>query len=348
MAKPHDVFHWTVLSSLLSEIKTPNSFLKNLLFSNHETFPLEHVEMGLLTGDRETAPFVRKDGEAVMVDGYGEKFQTVSFPNIRIKRPMTASELMFKRRPGTVIFPSRGQQLNAIEMLVARDAQRMADLIANAEEWLCAMAIRGQISYQAPDGANFQITFPKPAGHTTSASTAWSDHANAEPSKDFLAAKRLIDAAHGLPTTHCIMSQEAAENFLQIKEVKELLDVRRIFAGGLDLTQSFQETGALFLGSYMGIQCWEYSRTVKMAGSSVPLIRDGYVEFVSATREASNHLWFGAIPDVDALEGRLYQGERFAKSWVEKDPSVRQMLVHSRPLPVMRRPGSTVSMDTTP
>jgi hypothetical protein len=41
--------------------------------------------------------------------------------------------------------------------------------------------------------------------------------------------------------------------------------------------------------------------------------------------------------------GRVLQSRRFSKSWEVEDPSARMLLVESNPLPVMRRPGATVS-----
>ena len=78
--------------------------------------------------------------------------------------------------------------------------------------------------------------------------------------------------------------------------------------------------------------------------ASVQLIRDDYVEVVSAIPAAQNVAYYGAIPDWDAFDEGLMQGKRFSKSWKEKDPSVRQILAHSRPLFVPRRPASMVSM----
>jgi hypothetical protein len=347
MAKSIDVLSWASLTASVNETKSPNSFLKTLLFGRSQTFPTEQVEIGLLTGDREAAPFVRRDGEAILVDGLGESFQTVSFPSIRIKRPMTPSELLFNRRPGSVIFPQRGAMLSAIEQHIARDVQRMADLVTNAEEWLCAQALTGTISYSSADEAHFQITYPKPSGHTLNSAATWAT-ATSDLTVDFLAAKRLIHDEHGLPTTHCLMSKEAAANFLKNTAIRSILDVRRVEAGGIEMRRQFEATGALYLGSFMGIECWEYGRSVKVGGSSQDLIGAGKVHFVSATPEAENWMYYGAIPDMEAFEGRLFQGERFSKSWMLQDPSVRMMLVHSRPLPVMRRPGSVVTMDTTP
>lgn len=347
MATSIECLKWQSLTAAINEIKSPNSFIKNLLFGRHQTFPTESVEVGLLTGARDMAPFVRKDGEAILVGGLGESFRTVGFPSIRIKRPFTASELLFGRRPGTVIFPTKGQQLSAIEQHIARDLQHMADMIANAEEWLCAQALTGEISYTAADEAHFVVTMPKPTGHTLNVAATWGTAATATPGVDFLAAKRLMHEEHGLPVTDALLSKAAAANFIKIAEVKELLDNRRILIGDLDLRRQFEASGALYLGEIYGVRVWEYGRAVILPdGSSEDLIRANYAEFVCARPEADNQMYYGAIPDMKALQGRLFQGERFSKSWMQEDPSVLMQLVHSRPLPVMRRPGSVVSMHT--
>lgn len=346
MVLAQDVLKWQSLTATVNETKSPNSFIKDLLFGVHQTFPTESVEIGLLTGGRSIAPFVRRDGEAIAVDGLGESFQTVGFPNISIKRPMTASELLFNRRPGSVIFPSKGQQLSAIEAHIARDMQRMSDLVTNSEEYLCSLALTGDINYTATDGAHFQVDLQKSSGNDINASTVWSDEANAKPSVDFTAAKRIINSAHSLPTTHCIMDQTSSTEFVRIQEVKDLLDNRRLLAGDIDLQRQFEASGALFLGMFMGVACWEYARTVDVNGVDTKLIRAGTAEFVSAVPAADNVLYYGAISDMKALEGRLFQGERFSKSWQIEDPSQQIVLVKSRPLPVMRRPDSVVSLTT--
>lgn len=344
MAQTIEVLSWASLTAAINEIKSPNQFIRRLVFGAHETQPTETIEFGVFTGDREVAPFVERDGEAIPVSGYGEVFQTVSPPNIRIKRPVKPSELLFNRRPGTVIFAQSADQIvSAAEAHVARDVKRLADLVTNAEEYLCCLALRGVISYVAADEANFTITIPKPAGNNVTLSTFWDDLAN-DPAADFKTAKSLIANEVGLGVTDCVMGSEAAAAFLASDTVKGLLDNRNISAGTITLTEQYRDDGSLFLGTFCGVRCWEYARTVKVGGVATDLIRPKYAEFLAITPAAENVLYYGAIPDLDAFEGRLFQSERFSKSWMQPDPSVMQMLVHSRPLPIPRRPGSMVSM----
>lgn len=344
MAQTIECLQWSSLTAAINEIKSPNQFLRKLMFGNHETLPTETIEFSVFVGDREVAPFVQRDGEAIPVSGYNEVFYTVGAPNIRIKRPVRASELLFNRRPGTTIFqPSSAPIVSAAEAHVARDTKRLADLITNAEEYLCALAIRGVISYTAADESNFTITIPKPAGNNVTLSTFWDDPAGT-PSVNFLTAKQLCSNEVGLGVTHVILGSEAMAAFLANDEVKSLMDINNISAGALTLQSQFSDDGAIFLGVFCGIQVWGYPRTVKVKGVVTSLVRAKYAEFLCITPAAENTLYYGAIPDLDAFEGGTIQAERFSKSWIQPDPSVMQMLAHARPLPIPRRPGSIVSM----
>jgi len=338
---------WASLSATVNEIKSPNSFVLRLLYGRKETKATESIELSTLTGGREMAPFVKKNGEAVMVGGLGETFANVEPPNIRIKRPMTPSEVLFKRRPGTVIFPSGDEQVSAIQAHIARDAQHMADLITNAEEYLACMTLQGTISYTVNDQDNFTITFPKPSANNVTLTTFWDDADSTLPSPElnFLTAKRLASDAHGLGITDAIMGSEASVAFLTLaKKQGGLLENPNVSIGGVTFNEMFRDDGVIYLGTYSGIRCWEYARTVDIDGVATPLIRAKYVEFVAATPAAETVEYFAAIADWKALQGRLFQAQRFSKSWEEEDPSVRQLLITSRPLPTPRRPGFVVSM----
>lgn len=338
---------WQTLTAMINEMKSPRQFLKRLLFSNHETVNTEDIELSTVVAGREVAPLVRKNGEALLVSGHDETFVTVTAPNIRIKRPFTPSELLFGRRPGTVIYPTGDQQLTALQQHVARDMQKMADMVTNAEEYLCSMAIQGQILYSVADEEVFQVTYPVPNANKITLTTFWNDAdlTLPAPEEDFTTAKRVANDAVGVNITDAIMGAEAAAAFRKVMLKQNNIATGAILdKGSISFTQNFDQDGVIFIGTFSGIRCWEYSSTLTVNGSSVSLIRSKYVEFVSVSPATERVLYYGAIPDMEALEGKLFVAERFSKSWKIPDPSAMMSLVHSRPLPVLRRPGAGVSM----
>jgi len=343
-----DVLSWSTLTPAVNEMKAPNAFLKNMLFSRAVTVPTRNIELSFLDRGRQIAPFVERNGAAVMTTGRDESFRVITPPHIRVKRPMTPSELLNKRRPGSVIFPGAGGIQSAMREYMASELSMLMDDITNSEEYLCALALRGAISYTAGEAA-FTITFPRDATHdyALGAGDRWNE-TTASFRKDFLDAAQLVNDAVSLNVTDVILGTDAADAFLADapSELSSLLDVRRMATGTVDLTQQIAESGALYLGTYVhGIRVWRYGRTVDVAGSPVDLIRPKYAEFVARTPAAQFVTYYGAIEDMKAIgAGKVLQSKRFSKSWEEEDPSARMLLVESNPMPVPRRSNATVSI----
>ncbi|CAK9074174.1 Uncharacterized protein (Fragment), partial [Durusdinium trenchii] len=348
MANTRDLLSWASLTATVNEIKSPNQFLRRLIFSNTDPRPTETIEIGVLVGDRQVAPFVKRNAQAIEITPFQEKFYNVTAPHIRVKRHLDAAELLFERRVGHTIFVEGGDVMDAAEEHIARTSQRLNDVVTEAEEYLCSQALQGAISYEVDEEEAFQITFPRSASHTVDLGMGnyW-DEAGGKPSADVLTAKQLVADDVGLGLTHGILGSEATTAFMQNAEISgsaALLDIRRLNAGDVTFQEQFNEDGAIFLGRYGGIDFWSYTRKTSVNGVSTDLIRAKYCEFVTVSPAAENVLYYGAIPDIRALEGRLFQGRRFSKSWQQEDPSVWWQLVASRPLPVPRRPDSMVSM----
>lgn len=348
-----DPFKWAFMTGVVNELKAPNQFLRRLLFSRTQEVPTEHIQVTTLSNNREMAPFVRKNGEALMVGGGAEKEHLVEAPNIRIKKPFTPSNLLFGRPEGAITtnyraVNSAAEQQRSINEYIQRELQDMEDRIVNAEEWLCAQALTGEINYEVADEEVFTITF-------------WR-HADAEMTMDvFLddgdpttvrllatlrAVQNLSNQLTGLGMTDAICGSEAAAAIMELVEAGHLkwLDIRGISAGTVTFLEQFNDDGALYLGTFNQIRFWEYGRTILNNGVEEPLIRAKYIEFVARTPNAQRIMYYGAIPDMKALQGRRFQGRRFSKSWDEEDPSVRIALVHSRPLPIPRKPNAHISL----
>lgn len=342
---------WAYLTGIVNNLRSPNMFLKKFLWANHQTLPTEDIELSLIQNTRKVAPFVRRNGEAIMVDGYTSTNQTVAAPNIRIKRPFTPSELLFGRLPGTPIFMQSQQEvLSAVDMHIGRDLQIMADHITNAEEWLCAMSLQGTIGYSVTDQEVFTITFPRAGANNITLSVFWDDADKTlpRPFANVNTVKQVLTDANNPMPTDAICGREAANALRELVESGNVvmlgLNGARVTAGTFDLTQQYNDDGVMYLGEMAGVRFWEYSRTADLNGSSTPMIRSKYVEFVSTSPVTERILYYGAIADMTALQGGKIQVERFSKSWEIQDPSSIQALTTSRPLPVARRPNCSVSM----
>lgn len=341
------VRHHETLTATINEIKRPSNFLFDLLFSRRENLSTEKAEVGLWAGARQAAPFVKKNGEARLVTGYGNSFQTFDTPHCRIKMVIEPGNVVFTRQPGSDIFSSSDQTRGIAEYYMI---QQMAldNKIAESEELLASQALQMLITY-TPDETEdvFQVTFPRTAGHATVASVDW-DEADKDLVKieeDFIEAKRLVSEAVGLGVTHCIMGTLAGQHFRQTLKAHKMLDMLNVSAGQMSLNNPWAENGALPLGVFCGVQVWQYSRTTTdHTGTTKNLLRSKYAEFIAVTPAAEFTCYYGAIADAKTLGSRLHVGPRFSKAWINEDPSAEYLLAASRPLPVPRRPDASVSM----
>lgn len=343
MAALPEILEWYWLTSALNEMKDPASFLVRQVFRNIVTQPTDNIVYKVLEKGRNAAPFVEKGSEALMSGGYSEKEVTFGAPNIRIKRPLEAADLLFRRHAGDTIFADTSTQREAAEREVNLQLQALNDEISNAEEYLASMAIQGVITYAVEDEAAYTINMNKPAGNTIVLTTFW-DQVSPTPVSDVMLAKRTMHDEVNLNPMIAILGSEAADTFVEQPEIRELLDPRRLQTGSVVIDGDINEVGAMFLGNFMGIEWWAYTRQVTVNGSAVDLIRPKYVEFLNTSPAAQHTMYYAGISDLDANEQGTIATRRFSKSWRLPDPSVQQLLVASRPLPIMRRPGASVSM----
>ncbi len=343
MAPLPEILEWYSLTDMVNEFKAPNSFWVNTVFGNTRVLPTENIVYRIQRKGRVSAPFVEKGHESLLSGGYQDEEVNFTAPNIRIRRPLDACDLLFRRHPGDVIFADGRTQSEAAARETALQLQALNDEVANAEEYLASQAIQGTITYSVPDEASYTINMNKPAANTIILGTFW-DQAGATPLTDIMTARRRMHDEVQLNPMIAVLGSDASDVFLESPEIRALLDPRRLDSGPVTITQDIQDSGAMFMGRFMGIEWWAYTREVEVGGVSTPLVRPKYAEFLNISAAAQHILFYGGIADLDANEGGTIATRRFSKSWRLPDPSSQQILVASRPLPVMRRPGASVSM----
>lgn len=339
----------TTMTAVVNEIKNPNSWLKNLLWSREVTMPTEVAELAIIDNAREIAPFVRRGAEAQLVAGHQRTIANLETPNIRLKRSFEASELVYGRQPGNVIFASGQSITSRARQYIAQELKLLDDRIVNTEEYMCGQILQGALSYAVEDQDAFTVTVPRSASRNITLSTFWDDP-SPTPLLDIHSVKELQAADSQPVPTLGICGSEAAQTLLALAEAKTItltnVTDNATRAGFITFEEQFNAQGAIYLGRVGGVDFWEYNRTASLNGSSVNMIRPKYIEFVNPDNSASGSdrvTYYGSIDD-NILEGRPLASKRFSKSWTQEDPSAQMYLVASRPMPWSRRANATVSM----
>lgn len=341
-------------SGIVNEIDPSSSFLRNLIVpqSRDNLLATESVELAIVTDDKEMAPFVKVGSEPTKVEGIDYTYRTVTAPNIDIERPVTASELMFVRRPGAGVYPSRGEQNSAIRAHIARELERLVRLIENREEWMVAQMLRWTIEYEVQDQASWTISFPHAStlDVTPSSGNFW-DESGVFPGVLHRQLSRAIHRETQMNPSLLILGQEAADAFEDNPQIKSELDTLNYSVGALQLQNQYSESEARFIGNWRGVQVWEYSRQmVDETGTAVDLIDPKYAHWISTGPRAEYEMNFAAIPNLKLALGtaspnlgslggmQVVPIRRFSDVMLGDRGNSVMGRIQTRPLPQPRRP----------
>src|SRR5688572_13963415 len=269
MALPK-IFHFYSLSQMVERAPVPLTFLRNLVLRRPDrTLHTENVAWQVRDRTRQMLPFVEDGAPGVMVGRSGSKVVEMSAPNIRVKKPFRATELLVPENKMLISqFPDEGEVLGAIRQEIAQDQEDMREDLVNSEEWMVSQAIQGVLSYTS-DTASFELDYGKPAAATF----------NAANFIDTAVEKQ--QALELLTPTHAVGGSEFATSWrnkiLTSATIKDLLrDDLRGALGRIAIQAPDVDSGARYLGTLMNIDFWSYPT---MLGST-SLVRPKYLEFI--------------------------------------------------------------------
>ena len=332
-----DIFDSAVLTRVVELQVNPPSFLVDTFFPDVETSTEETIYFDKQTERRRISPFVSPlvAGEIVQDRGYSTSSFSPAY--IKDKRSFNPNR-QFRRRAGERI----GGALTPAQRLQANVAYSTYDQLQMLKRRLEVMAAQVLTTGKATitgDKYPTQIVDFGRLGTLTKVfggAQAWAaNQAGMIESVEDVATE--IFEASGFVCTDVIFSTQAWKVFKTDPEFKLLLDKfqsninpasinRGPLAGSYDQVR--------YMGAAGDFQFWTYSgRYVDPVDNlEKDMIPQGGFLMASRNMEGVQH--FGAIRDEEA---GLQPLQYFSKSWVEKDPSVRLLLLQSAPLMVPYR-----------
>lgn len=330
-----DLLHWRALTTAINEIPVAPSFLLDKLYRTREQHLSEDIDVDILVGGKKLAPFVSPIEAGVVINNLGRKMQTVKTPRIRPKKVLTATELLAIRAPGAQLFATGSDIDSAKNQKIALELQDLRNRIDRTMEWMAAQSLQGKLTV-TQDNIAFEVDFLFPSAHkpVLTGTDLWTDTTTpSDPLGKIREWKRLVSNATGFTADTAICGHEVVDALLKHTKIREMLNVRNLSIGQLSVGS------ANYIGSLVGVDIYEYDaqyyNASDVATDFIP--SDSFILYAS---QAPFRLHFGPIQDLDlnALAAQPY----FAKSWVEKDPSILWMLAESRPLPVPHWPEAIV------
>ncbi len=332
-----DMFESRRMTAALQQLYPPKTWLRDTIFTRSENHTTRYVDIDIVKGERRVAAYVHPQHEGKTVQREGYRTRTYKAPYTKEKMITTAQDA-FKREPGQNVYEVNDTAASRAQRILGKDLRELGERLDRLEELQCATALQTGVITVEGEGISDSIDFGLSASGAKSgnshlptlAGTAkWSDRTNSVPLINLRDWVDTIEIDSGLGVADCIMGKAAAQDFVRNAEVKDLLDNRRIKMGEIN-PRKLKELGVTYWG-YLeepGIDIWEYSAYYydKATRTTKTYVDTNKVILWGAGMYAKRH--YGLIEDVEAN----MVVDRFAKSWIEKDPSGRIVLLQSAPL----------------
>lgn len=306
------------------------TFLRDKFFKEKEFSPTAKVDVDIKIGGLKVAPYVSEKIGGKVVENSGFRTETFAPPLVSPLKITTAADIQ-KRAMGESIYSSRTPDERAAEKLI-KDLQDLDEMITRREEVMCAEAIfEGEIDVKG-DGVDYIISFGHTNRQTLSGENLWSASTSTKLS-DLKRWRRTVQQTGFVNTDTVVMAADVADELLKDKEIKELLNIRNVSIGQIDVKELPQ--GATYLGYLAEIgHLYSYNAYYfdEQTKTSKPLVPSGALALLSTETDFS--MAYAAITikkDDDLL---TYEAERVPDSWTERNPARKIVQLSSKPLPV--------------
>jgi hypothetical protein len=338
-------FGYISLSESVNKIITPNTFVRDTLFSKRTiTHATKVIQVDVVIGGRKLLPFVKRGDPAKVMEHVGKSTQLVEPPSIRAKKFFTPDDLLFNRASGQSVYVIGGTGDNAIQSArmekIGLEQKEIKMRQDRTEEFMsCQSIANGKFTYQASD-LEFEIDFLTPGANlpVLNGGNKWSAKGTCTPIDDVAAWKKLIKKACGLIPTRAIMTSDIWTLFQASQQVQDYLNKWNIKIGEINTEANIILMGAEKKARIDNVDYYVYDEYYDSGAGILSMIP--VTNFILVSDAADYRLNYGAIED---LEAGSVIGKYFSKDWLEKDPSGLNMLVESHPLPTIHQPDSIVS-----
>lgn len=334
-----DIFNTAVLANVVAYLPQPSNFLLNTFFPFEQREQTEEIHFEVDQGRRRIAPFVSPLVAGVVQDSNGRIVNSLKPAYVKDKREFDPSAPLRRalgEQIGGVLSPEQRIQAN-----LARELKDQINMIARRLEWMAAQALlNGKYTISGDKYPARLIDFQRDAALNIvkGAGTKWSD-AGVNPLDDLQDWALLTLQKSGVYSDKVVLTTDVWKVFRANPNVEKRWN--SLNGNIATITPAAAGDGGKFMGTIDGFEIYTYADWYidPADGVEKPQLPAGTV-LMSESQKLEGYRAFGAIRDEEAGYQAL---PYFPKSWVEKDPAVRWLLMQSAPLVVPYRINGSLS-----
>lgn len=321
----------TVLRDVVQKFGYPDSLVLSGLLPT-TPWPYPSVTWDVIKGSRNVAKPNVPNSEAHIVPRLGVSQQSASFLYVREKKVFEPTTLHWLRAPGSL------SNLANAEAAVLRELQDLNQRTDNLVEYLCWRALTGAITFDYAD-VQASVDTQIPSSHKPSAGTKWSTATPQQIIADIKAWRRLI-SRDGRVAAQTVYLTDPTMDRIFNSFVNTATGTSVTSSGLLSDRMRDQYYSTATLPGFMGMN-WTTVESFYDSDAGVPTqyVADDSLFMVNLTDQRPMEIFQGPTADDEAPDG--FTG-KFTKTWKEKDPSARQVLLEYHFMPVITRPEQIV------
>jgi len=318
----------TVLNGIIEQLEYPDSFLGMKLIGAGRPNPWPTAEWDVIASNKEIADPNIPNTEAKIVPQLGIGKRTASMVYLREKKVFKPTTLHWLRTPGQLAT----KNAEAAVMREIEDLDRR--FVAFAEYTFWAM-MTGTLTLDYSD-VKATVDYLIDATHKTTVATPWSTVATADVIGDVSAWKVLINEdGAGASVRNAYLNSTTFQYVYNNAAIQTMFSDR--------MKDQYLSTGDV--QGLLGLAWETYDSTyVNSAAATVKYIADNRVVLIADNPREPYFLMEGPTADHEAPTNHV---GKFAKSWIEPDPSARQYLEEWHFLPILERPDQVINADVS-
>lgn len=318
----------TVLNGVLEQLEYPDSFLGLRLLGGATPNPWPVAEWDVIASNKELAEPNIPNVEAKIVPRLGVGKRTASMVYLREKKVFKPTTLHWLRTPGQLA----AKNAEAAVMREIEDLDRRFTAFAEFTFW---QMISGTLTLDYAD-VKATVDYLIDATHKPTVATGWATVATADVIGDVGAWKTLINEdGAGATVRNAYLNSTTMDYVARNAAIQALFSDR--------LKDQYLSTGGV--QGLLGLAWETYDSTyVDSALATQKYIGDDVVVLIADNPRDPYFLMEGPSADHEAPNGQI---GKFAKSWIEPDPSARQYLEEWHFLPILERPDQIVYADVS-
>lgn len=326
-----DLFSYVALLNAIERLIPAPQFFVNTFAREGDAHSQTSIEVSKISGKVKMAPLAERGSKGNQLGRASMEKNRVEFPHIRLWEQFTCDDI---KNMDILQHNMYGDNAGIISRRIAQTLQYLKDSGMFRVEWMYwKMLVSGAFSYTSNDGVSVSVNYKRDSDNSMDALVDW-DESTSDPEADFDAIDEKLEAKDGAPADTYIMGEDTWKFYRKHEGIKDALDNRRIEIGKITYETDY------LLGYYKNRPIYVYRADDRETSPSKLLPATKLIGFNRSKRDFFHE--FGAISDLECPNPAT---KFFSKSYDEKNPSAKYILLETNPLPLTDNINGIVCME---